>query len=138
MKVRDPTFWMWGEALAMLERADRLQRQFFQLGATGQASPTWEPPVDVFENRRQFVIVVALPGVAPAQLQVEIDGQAIIVRGQRRQPPAAASGLIHRLELPYGHFERRIELPGRLLQLGERVLADGCLTLTLHKLEPAP
>jgi HSP20 family molecular chaperone IbpA len=138
MKVRDPTFWMWGEALEVLERAERLHRQFFQLGAAGHAAPTWEPPVDVFETRQQFVIVVALPGVAPGQLQVEIDGAAIVVRGLRRQPGAAASGLIHRLELPYGRFERRIELPVHLLRLGERVLADGCLTLTLDKLEPAP
>jgi HSP20 family molecular chaperone IbpA len=129
---------MWGEALEVLERAERLHRHFFQLGASGQPAPTWEPPVDVFENPRQFVIVVALPGVAPGQLQVEIDGAAIVVRGQRRQPGAAASAVIHRLELPYGRFERRIELPGQRLQLGERVLADGCLTLTLDKLEPAP
>ncbi|GAB3428327.1 Hsp20/alpha crystallin family protein [Massilia solisilvae] len=138
MQVRDPTVWMWGEALEMIERADRLHRRFFQLGAAGQSRPTWEPPVDVFETARQFIIVVALPGVAAEQLQIDIDGHAILVRGQRRQPPAAAAGLIHRLELPYGHFERRIELPGRMLRLGARVLADGCLTLTLDKLEGAP
>jgi HSP20 family molecular chaperone IbpA len=138
MKVRDPTIWMWGEALELLARADRLHRQFFQLGATGQACPAWEPPVDVFETEQQYVIVVALPGVTSEQLQVEIDGATVVVRGKRGQPGAAALGRIHRLELPYGRFERRIELPGLPVQLGEYHLSDGCLTLHIDKLEAAP
>lgn len=133
MNARDPTLWMWGEALELLERADRLQRQFCQLGATRQAAPTWEPPVDVFETDRHFLIVIALPGVLPEHVQIEVNGSAVTVRGMRRLPPAAASGLIHRLELPYGRFERCIALPGRLLQLRERTLADGCLTVTFDK-----
>jgi HSP20 family molecular chaperone IbpA len=128
---------MWGEALDMLERADRLQRQFCQLHG-GSESPVWEPPIDIFETERKFVIVVALPGVALGQLEIQVDGPALVVRGQRRQPAAAATGRIHRMELPYGRFERRIELPGRMLQLGERQLADGCLTLTLDKLDSQP
>jgi HSP20 family molecular chaperone IbpA len=135
MKVRDPTLWMWGEALEVLERADRLHRQFFQLSETRRATPTWEPPVDIFETQRQLIIVVALPGVLPEQLEIELDTGAIIVRGQRRMPTLGEGCHIHRLELPYGHFERRIELPPRQLQLGDRSLADGCLTLTLTKLE---
>lgn len=136
MKVRDPTLWMWGEALEMLERADRMHRQFFQLRTARQASPTWEPPVDVFETERQFIVMVALPGVASDQLTIDIDGGALVVRGQRRLPPLGPTARIQRLELPYGHFERRIELPGGQLQLGERSLQDGCLTLALTKLEP--
>jgi HSP20 family molecular chaperone IbpA len=138
MQARDPTVWMWGEALELLERADRLHRQFFHLGTARHPAPSWEPPVDVFETERQFIIVAALPGVTSDQLQIEIDGHAIVVRGLRRLPPGAADSLIHRLELPFGRFERRIELPGRQLRLGERVLADGCLTLTLDKLGGQP
>jgi HSP20 family protein len=134
MKVRDPTLWMWGEALELLERADRLHRQFFQLGATRRAFPTWEPPVDVFETERQIIIVAALPGVSADQVTIDVDPAAITVRGQRRQPPAVLRGRIHQMELPYGFFERRIDLPGMQLQLDQRNLADGCLTLTLNKL----
>jgi HSP20 family molecular chaperone IbpA len=135
MGERDPSVFMWGDALELLERADRLHRQFFQLRNVRQPCPAWEPPVDIFETERQFVVVIALPGVAAEQVAVETEGAVLVVRGMRRQPAAAATGLIHRLELPYGQFERRIELPGRRLQLGERRLADGCLTLTLDKLD---
>lgn len=133
MKVRDPTHWMWGEALDMLERADRLHRQFFRLGATRHASPTWEPPVDIFETEHQVIVVVALPGVADDQLEIELEDAAIVVRGQRRLPEHACSARIHRLELPYGRFERRIDLPPLQLQLAGQRLANGCLTLMLGK-----
>jgi HSP20 family molecular chaperone IbpA len=135
MKLRDPTLWMWGEALDVLERADRLHRQFFLLGTTRQASPTWEPPVDIFETDDRFVIVLALPGVMAEQLSIDVEPGAVVVRGQRRLPSLGHQCRIHRLELPYGRFERRIELPPRQLHVSERQLADGCLTLSLSKLE---
>jgi HSP20 family protein len=135
MKVRDPTLWMWGEALDVLERADRLQRQFFQLGSTPRTSPAWEPPVDIFETGDRLVIVIALPGVAAEQLSIEVEPGALVVRGQRRLPLGHGCH-IHRLELPYGRFERRIELPLQRLELADRQLADGCLTLSLTKPEP--
>jgi HSP20 family protein len=133
MKVRDPTQWMWDEALELLERADRMQRQFFQLSAQRNACPTWEPPADIFETERQFIVVVALPGVAIDQLVVSLDGQALVVRGQRSMPDLGDSALIHRIELPYGRFERRIDLPMRQLSLGSRSLRDGCLLMALDK-----
>lgn len=133
MKSRDPTVWMWSEALALLERADRMQRQFFQLGAHRNACPTWEPPADIFESDQQFVIVVALPGVSTEQLVIVHDDNGITVRGQRALPDLGHSALIHRVEIPYGRFERRFELPMRQLSIGQRALLDGCLVLTLDK-----
>jgi HSP20 family molecular chaperone IbpA len=49
----------------VLERADRLQRQFCQLGENTRGGATWEPPIDVFKTEDQLIVVVALPGVAP-------------------------------------------------------------------------
>lgn len=133
MKSRDPTVWMWSEALALLERADSMQRQFFQLGAHPNACPTWEPPADIFETEQQFVIVVALPGVSADQLVISQDESAITVRGQRALPLSGNNAHIHRVEIPYGRFERRFELPMRQLSVGQRALLDGCLVLTLDK-----
>ena len=47
MASRNPSSWMWAEACEMLERAQRLQRQFFQFGHAVEAQPRWEPPVDI-------------------------------------------------------------------------------------------
>ncbi len=41
---------------------------------------------------------------------------------------------VHRLEIPYGHFERRVPLPQSALAAGARELVDGCLILRLRKI----
>lgn len=133
MGVRYPTRWMWDQSLAALERAGQLHRQFCQLGETRSGFPNWEPPVDVFETAAQVAVMIALPGVAAEHLSIELDGAAIIVRARRRLSPDWLQGLIHCLELPYGKFERRIELPLRSLSLGQRIHRDGCLLLVFDK-----
>ncbi len=40
---------------------------------------------------------------------------------------------ILRMEIPYGHFERRIELPPVPFEISGRHLANGCLMLRLEK-----
>jgi HSP20 family protein len=138
MQVRHPTRWMWDESLAALERAHRLQSQFCQLGETGSGSPNWEPPVDVFETPAQVAVMIALPGVAAEHLSIELDGAAIVVHATRGLSPQWRHGQIHRLELPYGKFERRIELPLRPLALGQRTYRDGCVLLVFDKPGASP
>lgn len=130
MPLRDPTAWMWEEALEMLERAERLQRRFFCLRWSGR-QPSWEPPVDVFEVDDQLLVVVALPGVAPAQLDVRIDEAGLVVRGERPIPRDGRKGRILRLEIPHGYFERRIELPAGRYELRQQSFCDGSLSLAL-------
>lgn len=133
MRARDPFVWTWSAALELIERADKLQRQCFQLGEHHRGLPTWEPPVDVFETERQFILLAALPGVGAEHLFITLEGPVVSVRGRRTLPDISASAQIHRVEIPYGSFERRIELPCAQLRLGTRSLRDGCLLLTLDK-----
>jgi HSP20 family protein len=132
MAARDPHGWMWEEALAMMERAEHLHRRFFEPGFSSSAA-VWEPPVDIFETDRELWIVVALPGTEPDDLDVSIDADSLQVAGQRRLPSIARAAVIHRLEVPYGRFERRIRLPSARLALGRSELVNGCLLLTLAK-----
>lgn len=134
MKMRDPTDWMWAEALDMLERADRLHRRFFQPGDRGSRCPTWEPPIDVFESAREFILFAALPGVESAHLDLQLDGRVVVIRGQRAVPDCCKQTTIRRMEIPYGRFERRVDLPEGQYQLAEHSLANGCLMLILRKM----
>ena len=133
MNADDPRTMMWERALAMLEQAERLHKQFFQLGRSASHRPVWEPPVDIYEFRGGLHIVVALPGVATQGLTVMLDNGVVVVAGTRPVPVEARSGTIHRLEIPYGHFERRIEGLPRELELIRSDLRDGCLFLTFRK-----
>ncbi|MEO6959495.1 MAG: Hsp20/alpha crystallin family protein [Burkholderiaceae bacterium] len=133
MTVRKPAYSMWADAVNMLERADRLHRQFFRLEQGPTHGPTWEPPADVFETDRQLSVLVALPGVAPDQVKVVIEGGALLVVGHRPLP-SLATAHIRRIEIPYGRFERRIELPPGSFEIRESTLVNGCLLLSLLKL----
>ena len=124
---------MWAEALELLQSAERLQRQFFQVGAL-HGAPCWEPPVDLYENGNELWLLVALPGVTPQQLQVVLTPTLIIVRGERSLPTNSRRAVIHRLEIPYGRFERRVALPPGQFELFDRRLEHGCLVLELRRL----
>lgn len=134
MRRPDPTRWMWEEACEMLERAERMQRQFFQVRDDLRRGPTWEPPVDIVETDRELTILIALPGVRASDMDVLIDGGMLIVRGARALPTFSDRGVIHRLEIPHGRFERRILLQAATLELVRREVIDGCLLLSLNKL----
>jgi HSP20 family protein len=133
MPPRDLEARMWAEACEALARADRLQRQFFRLGAPS-TRPVWEPPVDIFENGNELWIVAALPGVEPARVEIGVDDGILIIAGDRPAPAPQRAATIHRLEIPQGRFERRIVLPNTRFELARRDIVDGCLTLVLRKL----
>lgn len=101
---------MWAEAFDLLQGAEQLQRRFFTLESL-HSVPSLEPSVDLFENGDELRLLVALPGVNSRQVEVVLDEAGLLVRGQRPLPPAFHRAAIHRLEIPYGRFERRISLP---------------------------
>jgi HSP20 family molecular chaperone IbpA len=133
MTIRpDPEDRMWSQACELLAEAERLHRRFFRLAAV-EAAPAWEPPIDVFEDDREIVVVVAMPGVDGERVQVSRDGATLVVRGTRPLPVEAARFRIRQLEIPYGAFERRFALPAGTFEVGRPELVQGCLVLRLKK-----
>jgi HSP20 family protein len=130
----DPTARMWTQACDLIDQAERLHRQFFQLGVSERALAVWQPPVDVFEDELEVVIVVAMPGVPAERVQVTSEPAALVVRGVRPLPLAGSSHRVRQLEIPYGAFERRIALPPGLLELDSSELGQGCLVVRLRKM----
>ena len=126
---RTPAELMWVDALAMVARADRLQREFFNPAWFG-----WEPPVDLLETADGLILIAALPGVRTADVDLVIGGGEIAVIGNRQPPAVRTPARIHRMELPHGRFERRVALPPGTYELVRSDLADGCLTVILRKL----
>ena len=133
MRHHDARAWMLAEAVELLQGADRLQRQFFRIGPTGE-SPCWEPPIDMVENEHGLGLLIALPDVAPDRFEVTLEPDAIVVRGERSFGAHMGRGTILRLEIPYGRFERRIHLPEGGFRLSKMMLEHGCLRLTLERL----
>jgi HSP20 family protein len=133
MSSRNATSWMWAEACDLLDQAERMHRQFSRLATSGRSRAVWEPPADVFEDEREIVIVIALPGVPAERVQITLESGTLILRAESRTPFAGSRGAVRQLEIPYGYFERRIQLSHVALEAVTREFRDGCLILRLSK-----
>ena len=129
----DPTDWMWAQACDLIAQAERMHGQFFRLASSVRGNALWEPPVDVFEDEHEVVIVVAMPGVVADRMQITMEPGALVVRAERPLPFAGHRYAVRQLEIPYGYFERRIALPDARLEAGPPELVDGCLMIRLRK-----
>jgi HSP20 family protein len=133
MAPKDPINWMLSDAIETLARAERLHQQFLNLQPlTGTREPCWEPPIDVLETDREILILIALPGVDPDDVEALIDRGTLVVSGRRVLPAELRNAHILRLELPQGRFERRIPLPSGRYTI-TRFAAHGCVGLRLAK-----
>lgn len=131
MRSRDIQTFMWGEALQLLEQAERLQKTFFR---PAESEQSWEPPIDVIETSEALFVHVALPGVPAETIVVGLESDALTVSAVRGFPVTARGARLHRVEIPYGRFFRRIPLTTGGLEPAGRSFIDGCLTLAFRKI----
>lgn len=131
MRSKDIRTFMWGEALHLLEQAERLQKAFYR---PAEAEQSWEPPIDVIETSEALFVHVALPGVPAEGIVVGLESDALTISAVRGFPVTARGARLHRVEIPYGRFFRRIALPVQRLEPAGRSFIDGCLTLAFRKI----
>jgi HSP20 family protein len=71
----------------------------------------WKPPTDVYETVEEIVIIMDLAGITAHDIKVQLEGSLLIVRGVRREPVPGVKRHYHKMEIDFGLFERKIELP---------------------------
>ena len=141
MATRDWDFVIWQQAADLLQQAERIQRNFLQVAAGAHyrasrgRSSSWEPPVNVVESDESLWVIAALPGVTTDRVNVHIDGDELIISGQRPLPSCCQDGELKIWEIPLGPFERRLTLVERRkpVVLGEVKLQNGLLIIELRK-----
>ena len=109
-------------------------REFAQL--TGGA---WEPPVDVFQNGDQEVVLKAeLPDMKQEDIDVTVDNGILTIKGEKKFSNEVKEEQFHRIERRYGTFSRSFTLP-RTVDTGKVAAAykDGVLTVRLPLREEA-
>ena len=125
--------WVWADALDLLRNGERLPQRYAPPAAS-DGVPCWQPAVDLYEQDEGLTLFVALPGVSSRQIEVVVAGDELIVRGRRPIPEALRKAAIHRLEIPYGRFERRVPLPPGRFRVHQQFFEDGCLVLVVRPL----
>ena len=90
--------------------SDGLRQMLDSLGRSS-ASAAWVPAVDIVEEASRFVIRADLPGVDPAAIDLLVERNELVLRGERQPPSLPEQGRLARGERGFGSFERRFVLP---------------------------
>jgi HSP20 family protein len=90
----------------------------------------WIPLADVYQTETEYLVAVDLPGIDRAALDISLDDDKLVIRGER--PPESEAQ--HRVERPQGRFLRKFSVPPTVNQ--EAIAAeykDGVLRVRLPK-----
>lgn len=102
----------------------------------GIARGSWNPNVDIYENKDQIVLEAELPGMSRDDFDLSVENNIITLRGERHFEKKDNTDNYHRVERAYGSFTRSFTLPNTVS--GEGAIADyrnGVLRVVLPKRE---
>ena len=94
----------------------------------------WSPLVDVFEDNDGIMLKVELPEVDANDVDIQLEGNALNLRGERKLENADKQERYHRVERSYGSFSRSFTLPSTV-EMGNVTAQsrDGVLRIFLPK-----
>ena len=93
---------------------------------------SWSPTCDVYESTDSLVVWLELPGLEQDQIDVRVDGDDLVVSGEREIELEQRGERFHRVERPYGKFLRRFHLPSTVnREAVEASFRDGLLRIAL-------
>lgn len=110
------------------------------LSAMSEKAPKSElrdfaPKVDVKEEKNQYLVLVDIPGVDPKDIDVEMDGNTLTIRGEKFKEIKDESANYFHTERVSGKFFRQFTLPDNVQDKIEAKYKHGVLTLTIPKQE---
>lgn len=101
------------DPLARMHREmDRMFDDFF-----GGSRPAAEgglllkPSIDIAESKKAYRISVEVPGIEPDQIDLHVEGDTLVLSGEKRQESEDDDEGFHRIERSYGQFRRVLTLP---------------------------
>lgn len=134
----------WDPIRDLLQLQERMNHLFDDVlarsGTSGAVEPTahsaWRPAVDLFEEPARYVARIDLPGIPPKDVDIEIEGEALTVRGERRMDLGVPKESYLRAERPQGRFTLSLALPSSVERGSiEARHGEGVLEIVLPKKE---
>lgn len=90
---------------------DEMDRIFSQTQQAAGEGATWTPAIEVKEKEGKLVVTAELPGVKQEDVKVHVDGDTLVVEGERKQEKEEKREGYYHSERSYGKFYRSIPLP---------------------------
>ena len=94
------------------------------------------PPINVSHDADNVYVSAELPGIAAADIDITVEEDTLVIKGERKPGAAKEGTSFHRREREAGTFSRSISLPTRVAT--DKVGAEannGILRVTLPKAE---
>jgi HSP20 family protein len=89
------------------EDMDRVWGQMPRVSGEG----AWSPAIEVKEKEGKLLVTAELPGLKKEDVKVHIDGDTLVVEGERKQEKEEKREGYYHSERSYGKFYRSILLP---------------------------
>ena len=129
-----------GRELPLLRgEVNRLFDGYFTRGFLSQdAASTFTPAVDIEESADEFIVRVDLPGLSQKDVKVNLMGDTLTIRGERKQESVRKDRNTHRVERSYGVFERAFTFDTPVKNEGIKAqYRGGVLEIVVPKAEEA-
>ena len=123
------------EMMTLREAMDRLFDDAFTRPLSLRDS--WSvPAIDMYQTDDEIVVKAALPGIKADEVQINITGEVLTLKGEMKHEEDKKEKAWHIHEQRWGSFERSVVLPTDVV--ADKAKADfenGILTITLPKAE---
>ena len=115
------------------DEVNRLYENFFGKSPYSERTDVF-PAINVFEDRENLYVSAELPGVDAKDINITAEEDGLTIKGTRKLEMGNEEASYHRREREGGSFNRKINLPTRIIT--EKVTAEaknGILTVVLPK-----
>lgn len=129
-----------GEVDRLRNEMERLYDRFFDLRPFRRFTDEgeWMPSVDVSETAKEVIVSAEIPGVESKDIDVNLQGNMLTIKGERKREHEEKDENFHRVERSYGSFYRALRLPSEVD--GDQIKATykkGVLKITMPKTKKA-
>jgi HSP20 family protein len=99
---------------------------------TGALPNVWAPAIEVKEKDGKFFLTADLPGLNKDEVKVHVDGETLVIEGERKKEKEEKSEGFYHSERSYGSFYRSIPLPeGAKTDLITALFTNGVLEVAI-------
>lgn len=137
--MRTLTVWKPLEELEQIQ--NRLSDSLFRTPApnhTNGDTSHWLPAADVVEDDKEYGIMLELPGIKKADVDVRVEDGWLKVSGERPKAEEKAGRVFNRIERAWGAFHREFRIPDDADPASVAAkYRDGILMIAIAKREEA-
>ena len=118
-----------------LQQLNRALIGFDRLLSTNGVTNQSYPPYNVIKrDDDHYEIEIAVAGFTRSEIEVEVDKNQLIIRGERKREENEDVEYLHR-GLAFRSFEKRLTL-GEYMQVGDASIMDGVLRIAITRIVP--